>query len=191
MKKHSKYESDALKQIHAWKTPKKTWFDGALEFVSTPFDKAGELAMKIPGAPDAIQKSANGIIGLLNDASQWSVRPQAILDEFHGITGKSIHNFNELYELDLQIVDKAIGWLDSKYEGLALVEGVAAGGGSVLTPAAAIVLIPVDIVALLTMNLRAVGEYATYCGFDVSLPEERLFALNVLALASSLTDNAK
>lgn len=45
--------------------------------------------------------------------------------------------------------------------------------------------------ALLALNLRAVGEYATYCGFDVALPHERLFALNVVALASSPSDNAK
>ena len=28
--------------------------------------------------------------------------------------------------------------------------------------------IPPDVVALITLNLRAVGEYATYYGFDVS-----------------------
>src|SRR5207244_465592 len=32
---------------------------------------------------------------------------------------------------------------------------------------------------------RAVGEYASYFGFDVSLQNERLFALNILGLASS------
>ena len=48
-----------------------------------------------------------------------------------------------------------------------------------------------DIVALITLNLRAIGEYATYYGFDVSSQQERLFAMNVLGLASSPTDASK
>ena len=48
-----------------------------------------------------------------------------------------------------------------------------------------------DIVALITLNLRAIGEYATYYGFDISTQEERLFALNILGLASSPTDASK
>ena len=44
--------------------------------------------------------------------------------------------------------------------------------------------------ALLTLNLRAVGEYATYVGFDVSSQRERLFALNVLGLSSSANTTA-
>lgn len=48
-----------------------------------------------------------------------------------------------------------------------------------------------DIVAIVGINLRAIGEYATYCGFDLSAQPERLFAMNVLALASSPTDGAK
>ncbi|MCY1078523.1 EcsC family protein [Archangium lansingense] len=35
------------------------------------------------------------------------------------------------------------------------------------------------------------GEYATYCGFDISRQEERLFALHLLGFASSPSDAAK
>jgi hypothetical protein len=41
------------------------------------------------------------------------------------------------------------------------------------------------------LNLRAIGEYATYYGFNVNSQEERLFAMNVLGLASSPTDASK
>jgi len=77
-----------------------------------------------------------------------------------------------------------VAWLDAKYKGIALVEG--AGTGFVGLPG-----IPADIVALITLNLRAIGEYATYYGFDISSQEERLFAMNVLGLASSPTDASK
>ena len=38
---------------------------------------------------------------------------------------------------------------------------------------------------------RAIGEYATYYGFDVAVQQERLFAMNNLGLASSPKDAAK
>ena len=46
-------------------------------------------------------------------------------------------------------------------------------------------------VALVTLNLRAIGEYATYYGFNIHLQQERLFAMNILGLASSPTDASK
>ena len=67
---------------------------------------------------------------------------------------------------------------------MAAVEGAAAG--TVGLPG-----IPADVAALVTMNQRAIGEYATYCGFDISIPRERLFALNVLELAASPNRDAK
>src|ERR1035437_2068091 len=70
------------------------------------------------------------------------------------------------------------------YKGIALVEGAGAGFVGLLG-------IPPDIVALITLNLRAIGEYATYYGFDVSSQEERLFTMNVLGCGSSPTNASK
>ncbi len=191
MPQPSDYEANALKQIHVWKNPERTWFDGAISVVNWPLDKAGEAVMKVPGLSFAIQKSFTGIVGLINDGSQWSVRPEAILREYAKVTEIPFDDLTSIRNLDLSFVDRVIGWLDTKYEGIALVEGATAGGVAVFTPAAALAAIPLDIIALLSLNLRAIGEYATYCGFDITLPEERLFALNVLALSSSSTDQSK
>lgn len=187
----SEYEEGAHRQIHAWKNPEQSWFDKVMAIVSWPLDKASQALLNTPGLGPAIQKAFSGIVGLVNDASQWSVRPSAILEEYRRLGHTDISTLADVHRLDLSAVDRAIGWLDTKYEGLALVQGAAAGGASVLTPAAALVVIPADVGALLALNLRAVGEYATYCGFDVSLPHERLFALQILALASSPSDGAK
>jgi hypothetical protein len=46
-------------------------------------------------------------------------------------------------------------------------------------------------VALIALNLRAIAEYATYYGFDISSQQERLFAINLLGLASTYDDEAK
>lgn len=191
MNKLSKYERQAKEQIWEWKNPKQTWFDKAMAVASWPLDKASDAVMNTPGIGIAIEKSLGGVVGVVNDVSQWSVRPDSIINEYKIFTGKNFQTLNDVYSLDLEQVDRVIGWLDTKYEGLALVSGATAGSTSILTPAAALAIIPADIIALLSLNLRAIGEYATYCGFDVSSQEERLFALNVLALASSPTDTSK
>ena len=66
-----------------------------------------------------------------------------------------------------------------------------AGASSNLGPIVGGAAIAADVTALVALNLRAVGEYATYYGFDVRRQEERLFMLNVLGLASSPSDSAK
>lgn len=187
----SDYEKRALAQIHAWKNPQQTWFDTAMDYVNRPLAIAGQAVDKIPGFTETCAKAMNGVVGLVNDASQWSVRPSAILAELSDISKQQITQLNQVPLLDLQVVDRAIGWLDTKYEGVALLEGAAAGGAAVINPLVALAAIPADLVALLALNLRAIGEYGTYCGFDMSSQEERLFSLNILALASSTTDGGK
>lgn len=187
----SDYEKRALVQIHAWKNPQQTWFDTAMAYVNKPLAIAGQAADKIPGFTETCSKAMNGVVGLVNDASQWSVRPSAIFEELSYVAKQEITQLEQIAQLDLQAIDRSIGWLDTKYEGLALVEGAAAGGAAVINPLVALAAIPADLVALLAMNLRAIGEYGTYCGFDMSSQEERLFALNILALASSTTDGGK
>ncbi len=187
----SDYEKRALTQIHAWKNPQQTWFDTAMVYVNKPLVLAGQAVDRIPGFMDTCAQATNGVVGLVNDASQWSVRPSAIFKELSDISKQEITRLEQIPMLDLQLIDRSIGWLDTKYEGIALVEGAAAGGTAVINPLAALAAIPADLVTLLAMNLRAIGEYGTYCGFDMSSQEERLFSMNILALASSSTDGGK
>ncbi|MCK2083561.1 EcsC family protein [Aeromonas sp. 3925] len=187
----SDYEKRALLQIHAWKNPQQTWYDKAMNYVGRPFEFAGQVVDQVPGFTTTCTNAMNGIVNLVNDASQWSVRPDAIFEELSDVSKRKISSLEHIPLLDLQVVDKAIGWLDTKYEGIALVEGAAAGGAAVLSPAVALATIPADLFALTALNLRAIGEYGTYCGFEMTSQEERLFALNVLALASSSSDRGK
>jgi hypothetical protein len=187
----SDYEKRALAQIHAWKNPEQTWFDAAMTYVNKPLAIAGQAIDKIPGFTETCSKAMTGIVGLVNDASQWSVRPSAIFKDLSEVSQKVITRLDQIPLLDLQVIDRSIGWLDTKYEGIALVEGAAAGGLAVINPMVALAAIPADLTALLAMNLRAIGEYGTYCGFDMSSQEERIFSLNILALASSTTDGGK
>jgi len=180
----SEYEKEAIKEIHIWKNPNLTWFGKGMQSLSWPLDKAGNIVMEAPGIGWVIKKSVGGIVSVANDFAQWSVRPNAIYKEFRARGHGHIQRSKDILTLDLEDVDKVIGWLGAKYKGIATVEGVVTG-------AAGLPAIPPDIIGLVTLNLRAVGEYATYCGFDVSSQHERLFAMNVLGLASSPNDATK
>ena len=193
-KKPSAYENKALRAIHEWKNPKLGWFGKVLEYTNVPFSKLNEAAKKLPGyekvarhgrtAMDfVLEKSVAGLLHVINDWTQKTVSPTRICADFCKV-GVNVRSHEDISLLDLEEVDRALGWLDVKYKTIAFAEGGAAGG--IGLPA-----IAPDIVALLAVNLRAIGEYATYCGFRLHSQEERLFALNVLGYASSPTDAAK
>jgi hypothetical protein len=193
-RKLSAYERKALRAIHEWKNPKLGWFGKVLEYTNLPFSKLNEAAKKLPGyekvtkhgrtAMDfVLEKSVTGLLHVINDWTQKTVSPTRIYADFRKV-GVDVYSHDDIAVLDLEDVDRALGWLDVKYKTIAFAEGGAAGGLGL--PA-----IAPDIVALLAVNLRAIGEYATYCGFRLQAQEERLFALNVLGYASSPTDAAK
>lgn len=178
------YDDQALREIHAWKNPQLGWFGQAMRVINWPLDKAGDLLLQTPGVGDAIRLSIQGLTGVCNDMAQWSVQKDAIYAVFRKAGHGGINREADVFDIELEDVDKIVGWLDAKYKGIALTEGAVAG-------AVGLPGIAPDLVALISMNLRAIGEYATYYGFNIHLQEERLFAMNVLGLASSPTDASK
>ncbi len=181
--KLSEYERLAVKSIHEWKNPQIGWFGKTMEVINWPLEKAGALITEVPGVDWVIEKAIGGLVGLLNDFAHKTVRSGAIYEEYQK-AGFNIKTPSDIFTLDLEYADRVSGWLAAKYKTLAAAEGAATG--YVGLPG-----IPPDIVALITLNQRAIGEYATYYGFDISSQQERLFALNILGLASSPKDAAK
>jgi hypothetical protein len=183
----SQYEKFAIMSIHAWRNPPKSFWISAGAVVSAPFDFVAERAMKIPGLEHALERSVGGVLSLLTDASALTVRTGAIFAEFD----PPIAGLAEIHPLDLEHADRPIGYLAAKYKALAMAEGAASGSASLLGPVVGGAAILADVTALVSLNLRAVGEYATYYGFDITRQEERLYMLNVLGLASAPSDAAK
>ncbi len=183
-KQPSEYEKSAIVSIHSWKNPEIGWFGKAIEFINWPLEKAGEFVAEVPGVDWVLEKAIGGLVSLLNDLAQWSVRPTAIYEEYQRAGFDHVKTPADILSLDLEDADRVTGWLGAKYKTLAGAEG--AGAGYAGLPG-----IPPDIVALVTLNQRAIGEYATYYGFDILSQHERLFALNILGLASSPNDAAK
>jgi len=183
MKNWSDYDKEAIKEIHIWKKPEQNFMEKILSTLTKPID----ALMDASYVKDAIQKASQGILGLLCDAASGSVRPEAIFEEFN----VKIVSLDDISKLNLQTIDKTVGYLAAKYKGLAATEGALVGGASLAGPVAAAAAIAVDIPVITGLCLRAIGEYATYYGFDIDTQPERLFALNVLSLASSPTDVSK
>src|ERR1700733_6901810 len=100
----SPYEENAIKEIEAWKHPEFGWFGKAMQIINVPLDKAGEAVFKTPGLGWVIEKSIGGFVNITNDAAQWSVRPEAIFEEYRKNGHPRIHTPGDLASLDLQHV---------------------------------------------------------------------------------------
>lgn len=179
----SEYELRALNGIAAWRNPPGSWYRSVRGQLDRTWDHMTDWARKVPGVEWMIDHVVTGLLELTNEISQDSVWLDGVLRDFKE-NGNAVAALDEIRELDLEIVDGAIDGLELKYKSLAGAEGAASG----LAGAAGIVP---DIVALVAINLRAAGEYATYCGFDVTKREERLFALQILDLVAGPGDHPK
>ncbi len=181
--KPSAYETQVLEEIRAWRNPPESVFSWASQKVSESWNAVTDLAHKIPGMEWAMENVVTGVLELTNEITQDSVWTEAVLKDFHQ-RGHLINDLPDIHGLDLAHIDEVMFGLDRKYVGLASAEGVATGA------AGAAGIVP-DLVALVAINLRASGEMATYCGFDITDPAERVFALEILDLVARPGNNTK
>ncbi len=182
----SGYEREAHEQIHEWKNPELGWFGQTMGVIGWPLDRLGTViknAGDTVGLGHVVNGALAGTVDVLGDAAAWTVSPEAVYEQFRK-AGRGVQRRTDILELDLEQVDTVVGWLDTKYKGLAFAEGAAAG-------AVGVPGLIVDVPALIALNLRAITEFATYYGFEVASQRERLFAMHVLGLASSPSDAAK
>ena len=171
------YERQALSGILSWRTPEHDWLTRASNNLQATLNSFTDQLRRVPGVDWTIDNVVTGLVSITNEIAQDLVWRDAIFDEYRNAGHQHVDSCHNIAFLDLEHVDLMLEGLSGKYKSVAAVEGVATG----LAGAAGI--LP-DIVALITMNLRAAGEYATYCGFDISDPEERLYALHILDTAA-------
>lgn len=173
----TEYERAALSAIQAWKSPSQPgWFGGTIDRVNRTLHGATELVRKLPGVDWTIENVISGVLRLTNEFAHDTVWHDAIYEEYR-LAGHTVETPDDIQGLGLDEIDAVMGGLDTKYRGLAAAQGAAAGyaGAAGILP---------DVLGLVALNLRAVGEYATYCGYDVREPAERYFALQILNLVS-------
>lgn len=177
------YDQQALAEVMAWRAPKESAISKFLSPLTKKVEKASNWAADTR-LGIVLVKAAAGAVAVVNDGAAWSVRTNAVLAEYRKDGHHGISELGDIYSLTLLDVEKTIGYLASKYRALALAEGTAAG--TLGLPGMA-----VDIPALIALALRAVNEYATYYGYDVSLESERYVALTILAVSTGGDSAAK
>lgn len=179
----SDYELRAVQEIELWKQKDMGWFGTAVGKLNIAVEKVTDLVRKIPGVDWTIDHVVAGLLKLTNEIVQDTVWRDAIYKEYRE-EHIPVLGLSDIRALDLEQVDRVLQGIDTKYRALAAVEGAATGyvGAAGIVP---------DIVSLVALNLRAAGEYATYYGFDIKDPLERLFALQLLDSMSHPSDTAK
>ena len=76
--------------------------------LSTVLKNAADAA----GLIDVITKALGGIVEVLGNVAAWTVRPEAVYEEFRN-DGHDVRRPADLFVLDLEQVDKAVRWLDA------------------------------------------------------------------------------
>ena len=191
------YNAKARQEIHDWRHPDRTVLDKSLAVLSTPIDKAGEALMSAPKFGDTLKQATEKTIVSLSDAANWTLDVQDTIEAYQTEPDKQEDNADHLQAvsapvkklediaaLPLQVVDDQVKLFKSRYVALTSAQGVTTG---VIGWAG----IPADVVGLITANLRAISEYATYYGFDMSDKGEQLFAMSLLSIASSASEEAR
>ena len=184
---HVAYEAQVREEIEAWKNPDKGVLDKAFAVLNTPIIAAGDALMDVPQFGDALKKATEQTISTLSNTANWTLNTQGVIESYQeepDIEGSSIKTLADIKHLPIAVVDKQVKLFKSKYVALTSAQGVTTG-------VVGWVGIPADVVGLITANLRAIGEYATYYGFDMNDKGEQLFAMSLLAVATSASAEAR
>ncbi len=179
----SPYERNAIREIQEWGRPDESWLGTVRKHVYDAYNFTADQIRKIPGVDWTIENVVSGLIRLINEITLDWVPAESILEQYR-TAGHDISDVIDLRSLDLETVDASVAGVRTTYLSLAGAEGAATGF-------AGAVAIPTDIVALVALNLRATGEYATHYGFDISKDIERLYALSLLDHVAEPSTKAK
>ena len=169
-------EAEIYEQVRDFKAQEGGIGDWATEAVDERLESlADRLDETSPG--ETVDKVASAILDVINDVSIWSVRESKIWEEFRD-EGYEVDDRDDVKILEIDQIEGALGRLELKYRAAAFIEGVSVG-------AFGLVGVFADLPTIVAMSLRAIAEYGTYYGFQVTHPVERPFALLVLATSTA------
>lgn len=171
------FEQQVLREITTWKTRQPSPMGRAVAIANAGLQQVTGLAFRVPGLQWTIDNVFAGLLQLVNELAQDTVWQEGIYAAFHR-QGYSVRSIEDIRDLELEAADRAMRSVDVKYRAVTAAQGVAAG-------VAGLAGIVPDVVGLVALNLRAVGEYATCCGFDMAQAHERTFALQILNAQAS------
>lgn len=179
---------------------------GARQLAERAGEKVSKTWDKVPGSDtldDALLKALGGLKDVALDTAMASVSEKHVISRFakHGCPIASIA---EIRSLELEQVDRVMPKLRLRYSLVTAVEGAAAGlaitGGEALTlvgsvfgvgvgaaPGAGTVVgaMALDAAIVVAASARVTAHVGTFYGYEVSSPEEELFALSAMSFTNS------
>ncbi|MCY4158281.1 MAG: EcsC family protein [Bacteroidetes bacterium] len=172
----SLYEERVFQEIFAWRHQEPSWLHRKMQWTNQPLKHLSNQVMRIPGVEWTLENLVSGLVNCTNEIVLETASQSGTLTAFRS-KGYNVRNLSDIGKLDLEAVDDVLSGLDLRYQSLTAVHGAAAGFAGLAGLAA-------DIVALVGLNLRATGQIALCCGYDISLSGEKEYALYVLNMAT-------
>lgn len=179
MPEMSPYEKQAMRDIAAWKNPRRGLFDKLGEWTDKPLNFATSKVLD-NAAGDMLHKAINAALLALNDVASATVRQEGIYHKFRDAGHGHVTSNRDIFQLELAQVDRVVGNLGTQYMVPAFGEGAATG-------MAGFVGLVADVPMLFALNLRAIADYAAHYGFDTGNQAERAYIMHVLMYASAPT----
>lgn len=169
-------ERAALTEVQAWRTHQPDWVGRQVKRINKPLKQLSKMMYKLPGVEWTMDSLITGVVRVANEIAQDTVSWQGVLRRFRAL-GYDVTNIVEVRTLDMDAINAVLHGIQTRYQSVTGTHGAAAGlvGLAGMLP---------DLVGLIGFNLRAAGETATCCGFDLSSEHEREFALYTLYIAA-------
>lgn len=169
-------EREVLREVHAWRNRVPNWMGRQVKRLNAPLRHVSNLTFRLPGVEWTVDHLVAGLIRTTNEIAQDLVIRDSILSGYR-TRGYAVYKVADIALLGMEAMNEAVRGIKVKYQSITAVQGVSLGiaGFAGIVP---------DIVGLVALNLRAVGEIATCCGYDIAEGSERSFALRILHEAS-------
>ena len=177
------YERQAQRDIERWERGgSDNLLAQALGFVMRPVDWAFDQFVP-ESVVDALTDALNGVLGTLNDASEWTYEADDLLAKARE-KGLAVDTVEDLRDKPLEALDPIAQSLISQNSLMAALSGGGAGFGGALFIAA-------DIPILFTLNFRLIQQVGAAYGFPMHGPEYKPLVMAIFNVAASGSREAK
>ncbi|MEQ1737520.1 MAG: EcsC family protein, partial [Rhodoglobus sp.] len=159
-----------------------------------------------PAAGGWVRSAGGAAGGVISKVGRVGLTPGHVVAK-HQEAGHPVESLSDIRKLDLRDADDLLGrGIDWYYPVVAAVSGAGSGlvitggdlaiavsGGAAAAPGAAVIggTMALDASVVLSLAARAVGQVALAYGYDPEAPEEKVFALSVVNLGTSMSTGAK
>ncbi|MDE2833592.1 MAG: EcsC family protein [Bacteroidota bacterium] len=174
-------EQAVLAEVRTWRSRQPAWVDRQVSRINRPLKQLSGMMHKVPGFDWTLDNLITGVVRITNEIAQDTVSWKGVLERFRA-RGHDIASIADVRSLKMEAIHEALEGIQMRYQSMTGAQGAAAGLAGLAG------LLP-DLLGLIGFSLRAAGETATCCGFDLSREHEREYALFTLCVAARTDDS--